>query len=82
MSVTKRDLEGFVRFAEVRIATGGVASLAELFDIWESEHPSPELHALNVAAIKAALQDIQGGDLGRRATSVLDELRGESGANH
>jgi hypothetical protein len=77
MPVTKNDLVEFQRFAEAQVATGGVESLPELFDIWESEHPSAELHDQNVAAIRAAVHDMQAGDLGRPATEVLDELRRE-----
>jgi len=77
MPVTKGDLDAFQRFAEARLATEGVESLPELFDIWESEHPSPELHDQNAAAIRAAIRDMQAGDLGRSATDILNELRRE-----
>jgi hypothetical protein len=43
----------------------------------DPEYPSPELYDENVAAIRAAIQDMHRDDLGRTATIVSDELRRE-----
>lgn len=77
MAVTKNDLDAFHQFAEAKLATDGAESLQELFDVWEAEHPAPDTHARNVAAVRAAIQDMDAGDLGRPADRVLDEVRAE-----
>lgn len=77
MSVTQEDLNAFHHFAEARLVSGGVESLQDLVDIWEIEHPAPELHAQNIAAVQAAIRDMENGDTGRRAAEVPEELRAE-----
>jgi hypothetical protein len=77
MAITKDDLDAFHQFAAARLTSGGADSLQELVDIWESEHPTPELRAENVAAVQAAIRDMQNGDTGRPAELVLQELRAE-----
>jgi len=77
MAITKDDLAAFHQFAESALASRGAESLQELVEIWELEHPTPELHAQNVAAVQAALRDMENGDTGRPAERVLEELRTE-----
>jgi hypothetical protein len=77
MSVSKDDLNAFHQFAEAALSRGSAESLHELVDIWETENLSPELHAQNVAAVSAAVKDMQNGDTGRPADTVINELRAE-----
>lgn len=77
MAITKDDLAAFHHFAESTLASRGVESLQELVDIWEVEHPTPELHAQNVAAVQAAIRDMENGDTGRPVERVVEELRSE-----
>jgi hypothetical protein len=77
VAITTDDLGAFHHFALARLASRGAESLHELVDIWEIEHPTRELHAQNVAAVQAAIRDMQQGDTGRPAAIVLNELRGE-----
>ena len=77
MAITKDDLDAFHQFAEATLASRDAESLHELVDIWEIEHASPELHAQNVAAVQAAIRDMQNGDTGRPARNVIEELRSE-----
>jgi hypothetical protein len=77
MAITKDDLNAFHQFAEARLASGDAESLQELVAVWEIEHPTPELHAQNVAAVQAAIRDMENGDTGRPAESVIEELRSE-----
>jgi hypothetical protein len=77
MAITTDDLCAFYHFAQAMLASGGAQSLHELVDIWEIEHSTPELHAQNVAAVQAAIRDMQNGDTGRPGANVLDELRAE-----
>ena len=77
MAVTKDDLDSFHQFAEAKLASRGADSLHELVEIWEMEHATPELHAQNVAAVQAAIRDMENGDTGRPAKKVIEELRNE-----
>jgi hypothetical protein len=77
VAITAGDLIAFHQFAQARLASRGAESLYELVDIWEIEHPTPELHAQNVAAVQAAIRDMKNGDSGRPAGTVLEELRAE-----
>jgi hypothetical protein len=77
MAITKDDLDAFHQFAQGKLAGRGAESLHELVDIWEHEHPTAEHHAQNVAAVQAAIRDMDNGDTGRPAKMVIDELRSE-----
>jgi hypothetical protein len=77
MAITKQDLDAFHKFAEATIADRSTESLHELVEIWESEQATPELHAENVAAVRAAIRDMKNGDKGRPAADVIQELRSE-----
>jgi hypothetical protein len=77
MAITSDDLNAFHSFAVARLAIGGAESLHELVDVWEAEHPAIELHAQNVAAIRAAIRDMEDGDVGRPADAILAEMRME-----
>ncbi len=77
MSISKSDLDAFHQFAEAKLATHEAQSLQELVDFWEIEHPSPELHAENVAAVRAAIRDMETGDARRPAGKIIEELRNE-----
>jgi hypothetical protein len=80
MSITNDDLNAFHQFAQVTLAKRGAESLQELVDLWDLEHPAPKLHAENVAAVRAAIRDLENGDSGRPARPVVDEMRAELAA--
>ena len=77
MAITSDDLNAFHHFAAARLARDKVDSLHELVEIWELDHPAPALQAQNVAAVRAAIRDMENGDTGRPAGIVLDEMRAE-----
>jgi hypothetical protein len=77
MSLTSDDLNAFHRFAVTTISDRGAESLQELVDLWEAAYPAPQCHAENVAAIRAAIRDMENGDSGRSAHLVVNELRTE-----
>jgi uncharacterized membrane protein len=77
MAITSDDLKAFHDFAVAKLANRGAESLQELIDLWEMEHPLPALHQQNVAAVRAAIRDMENGDAGRPASVLLDELRAE-----
>jgi hypothetical protein len=77
MAITNDDLNAFHQFAETRIANRSAESLHELVEIWETEQSTPEIQAENLAAVRAALRDMENGDTGRPAIEVIQELRTE-----
>lgn len=80
MTTTEHELQSFTVFAKQRLANGeDKPSLDELFDLWRVENPSAELHAENVAAVNAAIQDFRNGDRGTPAGEHSDQLRREFG---
>jgi hypothetical protein len=77
MAITCDDLNEFHRFAEARLTSDGAENLHQLVDLWEIEHPAPGAHAENVAAVQAAIRDMENGDTGRPALEIVKELRAE-----
>lgn len=77
MSVTTDDLNAFHRFAQERLTSDGADNLHELVEMWEMEHFSAEMHAEDVAAVRAAIRDMESGDRGRPAGKVIEEMRAE-----
>lgn len=77
MAISKDDLNAFHQFALGRVEQGSVQSFHELIDLWNTEHPNPERHADDVAAIRAAVRDMENGDAGRPAMDVIKELHEE-----
>ena len=80
MAITSDDLNAFHDFALVALANRDVESLQELVDLWELEHPAPQLHAENVVAVRAAIRDMENGDTGRPALPVPHQLHAELSA--
>lgn len=80
MTTTEHELEKFRRFVEHCLGTGETkASLDELFDLWRHENPSDDLHAENVAAVAASIEDFRRGEHGTMAGEHSAELRREFG---
>ena len=75
MTTTSQELESFAQFAKTRLAAAEIEpSLDELFDLWRMKNPSDTDYAENVAAIAEAIQDYKGGDRGRPAGELSQEL--------
>lgn len=80
MATTEQELESFTQFARARLHGGDEDhSLDELFDLWRTENPSDTDYAENVAAVAGAINDFRGGDRGRPAGELSQELRRELG---
>jgi hypothetical protein len=77
MSITTDDLHAFHQFAQARLTSDGAESLQQLVDLWELDHPAPEVHSQNVGAVQAAVRDMENGDIGRPAERLVNELRAE-----
>ena len=75
MAITQEDLQEFHRFAQEKLNSAGAETLHELVDSWEVEHLSPEERRENVAAVQAAVRDMNNGDTGRPAEEISSRLR-------
>lgn len=76
----KTELQEFHEFVTDQLRNGGVdLSPEEVLGEYRLFHPTPEQHAANVAAVKAALRDMENGDRGRPVEEVLREIREELG---
>ena len=61
-----------------QLASGGSEkSIDELCDQWRYENPTPEDLEENVAAVQAAIDDMNAGEIGRDAAWVEQELRAD-----
>jgi len=75
---TREQIDSFYRFATGQLASGGFEkSIDELYDQWRYENLTPEELKENVAAVQAAIDDMNAGDTGRDAGRVEQELRDE-----
>jgi hypothetical protein len=73
MSVTEQQLLSFNEFVREKLLDDETdASLDELFDLWRIRNPTDAEYRENVAAVKAALDDVRNGD---RGTPLEDHLR-------
>ena len=76
MAVTQSDLNQFQAFAKVVIAQSGERlTLDELWDRWRLNCPSEQEAEENVLAVKAAVRDMENGDLGIPVEQHLQEIR-------
>ena len=77
---TQDQIDSFYRFAIAQLANGGSEkSVDELYDEWRYQNLTREELAENVAAVQAAIDDMNNGDVGRDAAEVERELRVELG---
>lgn len=75
---TREQVDSFHRFATEQLASGSTdKSIDELYDQWRYENMSAEEMRENVAAVQAAIDDMNAGDIGRDAARVEQELRDE-----
>jgi len=73
---TREQIEDFYQFATERLENGSAdLTMDELYDEWRIKNPTPEEFAENVAAIQAAIDDMNNGDKGRDAREISRELR-------
>ncbi len=62
---TRAELISFHRFLSEKLTDEGAhLSPEEAVDLWRAEHPAPDEGASDVAAVKGALADMEGGDRG------------------
>jgi hypothetical protein len=76
MGITRSDLESFHQFAIVQVDSGKTdLTFAELYAMWRIRNPGREELAENVAAVKAAIRDMEEGDRGIPLEDHIREIR-------
>jgi hypothetical protein len=77
---TQQQLDRFYQFATERVeSTGDALSLDELYLAWRARNRTESDLAESVAAVTAALTDLEQGELGEPARPALRELCAELG---
>lgn len=71
---TKDQIESFHQFASTQIDNGGASlTMDELYSLWRSKNPTKDELLDSVAAVQAAIQDMEAGDSGEPAREALRE---------
>lgn len=73
---TQEAIESFYSFA-TRAIRQQERTIDELFDEWRLKNSDPDEVADNVAAIQAAIDDLEAGDAGEDAAVVIRRIREE-----
>ncbi|MFO0792102.1 MAG: hypothetical protein U0805_21780 [Pirellulales bacterium] len=81
MASVSDELESFYKYAGVRLRTGSAAdeSLDELYAEWRANNPSAQSLEIDVRAVRAALSDIDAGNIGRPVGEFIAEFRRDNG---
>ena len=80
MAVAALEFQNFCLFAEQRLRDDQAGeSLDELYIEWRSCNPSPEELETNVLAVRAALRDMDAGEIGRPIDEFAAEFRRRNG---
>lgn len=75
MSVTKKQIDQFHRFATEKLDNGGAElTFQQLVALWHLEHPTDEERAEVIAAIEQGNKDIEAGNY-RPAGEFMKEMR-------
>lgn len=69
---TKKQIKNFCEFASRQVDNGGAnLSMDALYGLWRSKNPTADELASSVAAVEAAIADLQAGDTGESARDAL-----------
>jgi len=83
MQTTHQDIRSFAYFAEQQLSRGdSELGIDELFDMWRAANPPADELARSVSAVKAAIADMEGGDIGIPADEHLARLRSKFNILH
>jgi len=76
MSVTQDHIDSFHRFASERVNQGSAqASIDDLYDQWRLENPTVREQEADTLAVKAALTDMDRGDIGIAFDDHIQQMR-------
>lgn len=80
MANVDEEFASFCKFAEFRLH-GDVPtdSLDTLYAEWRASNPSPELLEIDVRAVRAALRDMEAGQIGRPVEEFMADFRQRNG---
>ncbi len=74
------ELEAFCRFVDAQLRDHEpTLSPEECVELWRAQHPPTAELQRSTRAVKAAIADMKAGDVGRRASEVIEELRKKHG---
>lgn len=80
---TREQIESYYRFALAKLEKDGPdLSIDDLFESWRIQNPTEAELSESVAAVKAALRDMENGDTGRPLKEVIAEVRAKSKVPH
>jgi len=76
MGITLSDLESFHRFATEQVDNGDAdLTFAQLYEMWRIQNPGRKQLAEDVAAVRAAIHDMEEGDRGIPFEDHIREIR-------
>lgn len=76
MAITQKQLDSFHEFAKEQLDNNGSElTFADLYEMWRIQQPTDDELAENVAAVKAAIRDLEQGDRGVPFEDHIRELR-------
>jgi hypothetical protein len=77
---TQQQLDRFYQFATQRVTSAeNAVSLDDLYFVWRAQNPTGQELTDSMAAVKAALVDLENGDTGQPARQALHDLCEELG---
>lgn len=80
MATVSEELDSFYQFAEGRLRSDATGeTLDSLYAEWRICHPSPDELDTNVRAVRAALRDLDAGEIGRPIAEFIAEFRQRNG---
>jgi hypothetical protein len=79
MAVAQREIDAFHQFATEELRRGAkYRSIDDLYEHWRLTNPSAEEALVNLRAVRAALRDMDNGDVGRDIEDVMRDFRQRS----
>jgi hypothetical protein len=76
MGITRDEIDSFHEFATGQLdKSGAEMTFAELYEMWRITYPAPDELSENIAAIKAAIRDMENGDRGMPIDDHIREMR-------
>ncbi len=76
MPTSTQELQSFQQYAATRIQNGGAKlELDDLLDEWKHQNPDPQQLQQDALAVKASLRDLEHGETGTPAETVIADLK-------
>lgn len=76
MATSTQELQSFQQHVAVRIQNGGAKlELDDFLDKWKYQNPDPQQLQEDALAVKASLRDLELGETGTSAETVIADLK-------